>query len=188
MTMTPDIQSLVRRIETLEAEAEIRRIQARYFFLCDTPIPEFGIDTDAERIDAILELFDETAVWEGVGEFYAGQFGRVEGKAGLRKHFENFWGSRQDPKLILNCHYLTTEQIHVAADGMTAEANWVHMQPWLFSDGKALLRSSRLWNAFRKCEDGKWRYTRNRTENVFVAPLPATWASDYPQQSVLMQP
>ena len=50
------------------------------------------------------------------------------------------------------------------------------MQPWLFSDGKALLRSSRLNNGFRKEPDGTWKITRTRTENVFVAPLPATSA------------
>lgn len=185
---TKIIEALSHRIAILEAEAEVRRVQARYMFLCDTPMPEYGVETDASRIDVIMELFAEEAVWEGVGEYYDNQFGRAEGKAAVRRHFEGFWGQKQDPALILNAHYLTSEQIHVAEDGMTAEGQWIHMQPWLFSDGKALLRSSRLFNAFRKCDDGKWRFTRNRTENVFVAPLPATWASDYPSRSVLMKP
>lgn len=188
MTNATDIAALVRRIELLEAEADIRRLEARYMFLCDTPNPEFGVADDQARIELILELYTEDAVWEGVGEYYTNQFGRVEGKPALRKHFENFWGSRRDPALILNCHYLTSEQIHVHEDGRTADAQWVHMQPWLFSDGKALLRSSRLNNGFRKEPDGVWQLTRTRTENVFVAPLPATWASDYPTKSVLMQP
>ncbi len=191
MTLTDPqtaIAALSARVAILEAEAEVRRVQARYMFLCDTPLPEHGVADDAARIDRIMELFAEEAVWEGVGEYYDGQFGRAEGHAAVRRHFEGFWGERQDPALILNCHYLTSEQIHVAPDGMTAEGQWVHMQPWLFSDGKALLRSSRLNNAFRKCADGRWRFTRNRTENVFVAPLPATWASDYPSASVLMKP
>ncbi|PJE28242.1 SnoaL-like domain protein [Pseudooceanicola marinus] len=182
------INALETRVAVLEAEAEVRRLQARYMFLCDTPNPEYGCDSDAERIDRIMELFAPEAVWEGVGEYYEGQFGRAEGWDAVKKHFEGFWGGKTDPALILNCHYLTSEQIRVSDDAMTAEGNWVHMQPWLFSDGKALLRSSRLFNKFRKCEDGVWRYTHNRTENVFVAPLPATWASDYPSNSVLMQP
>ncbi|WP_138466009.1 nuclear transport factor 2 family protein [Poseidonocella sp. HB161398] len=191
MTLTDPqtaIAALTARVAILEAEAEVRRVQARYMFLCDTPLPEYGVGDDAERIDRIMELFAEEAVWEGVGEYYDSQFGRAEGKAAVRRHFEGFWGQKQDPALILNCHYLTSEQIHVAPDGLTAEGQWVHMQPWLFSDGKALLRSSRLNNGFRKCADGVWRFTRNRTENVFVAPLPATWASDYPSASVLMKP
>ncbi|WP_353475812.1 nuclear transport factor 2 family protein (plasmid) [Salipiger sp. H15] len=182
------LAKLEQRLAVLEAEAEVRRLQARYMFLCDTPNPEHGCATDAERIDRIMELFAPEAVWEGVGEYYDGQFGKAEGWDAVKAHFQNFWGGKKDPALILNCHYLTSEQIRVAGDAQTAEGNWVHMQPWLFSDGKALLRSSRLFNSYRRCEDGVWRFTRNRTENVFVAPLPATWASDYPSTSVLMKP
>jgi ketosteroid isomerase-like protein len=121
-----------------------------------------------------------------VGEYYDNQFGRVEGKQAIREHFQRFWGEKQDPALLLNAHYLTSEQIHV--DGGTATGQWIHMQPWLFSDGKSLLRSSRLNNAFRKEPDGRWKITRTRTENVFVAPLPDHFASDYPAASVLLRP
>jgi ketosteroid isomerase-like protein len=184
MTDTPDIAALVRRIEVLEAEADIRRLQARYMFLCDTPLPEFGVADDGGRIDRIMALYAEDAIWEGVGEYYDNQFGRLEGAAAIRAHFEKFWGEKKDPALLMNCHYLTSEQIHVHGD--TADGQWVHMQPWLFSDGTAMLRSSRLNNGFRKGSDGVWKITRTRTENVFIAPLPATWASDYPSKSVLM--
>jgi len=182
------IEALTLRIEKLEAANAVRNVQMRYMYLCDTPLPEYGVKDDAERVDLIMELYSEEAVWEGVGEYYDNQFGRAEGHEAVRRHFEAFWGTRSDPALILNAHYVTSEQIFVADDGLTATGQWIHMQPWLFSDGTALLRSSRLFNSFKKCDDGKWRYTRNRTENVFVAPLSATWASDYPSQSVLMKP
>ncbi|MGV9712850.1 nuclear transport factor 2 family protein [Gordonia sp. NPDC003424] len=178
------IATLTARIDVLEAEADIRRIQARYMFLCDTPCPEFGIADDAHRIEAILDLYTDDAVWEGVGEYYTGQFGRAEGKDAIRKHFQNFWGEKRDPALLLNAHYLTSEQIHVTGD--TATGQWIHMQPWLFSDGRSLLRSSRLNNAFRK-ERGRWLITRTRTENVFIADLPSHFASDHPSESVLMR-
>lgn len=183
-----DIASLIRRIEVLEAEADIRRLQARYMFLCDTPNPEFGCADDEARIDLILALYAEDAIWEGVGEYYEGQFGRAEGTAEIRKHFYGFWGAKNGPSLILNCHYLTSEQIHVHPGGTTADGQWVHMQPWLYSDGKAFLRSSRLNNTFRKEPCGTWKITRTRTENLFIAPLLPGWASDYPSKSVLMQP
>ncbi|MDC8801964.1 nuclear transport factor 2 family protein [Halomonas pacifica] len=179
-------QALVARIETLEAEAEIRRLQARYMFLCDTPLPEFGVRNDAERIDAIMALYSEDAIWEGVGDYYDNQFGRLEGAAAIRRHFENFWGQKRDPELLLNVHYLTSEQIQVSGD--SAEGQWVHCQPWIFSDGSSLLRSSRLNNAFRREPNGRWKITRTRTENVFVAPLREGWASDFAKTSVLMQP
>ncbi|CAH0251328.1 ketosteroid isomerase-like protein [Rhodococcus fascians] len=179
------IAQLTARLEVLESEADIRRIQARYMFLCDTPCPEFGVDDDARRIELVLDLYTEDAVWEGVGEYYDGQFGRAEGKEAIRAHFNRFWGEKTDPALLLNAHYLTSEQIHV--DGDTAEGQWIHMQPWLFSDGRSLLRSSRLNNAFRKVE-GRWLISRTRTENVFVAPLPNHFAEAFPSSSVLLKP
>ncbi|NUU21035.1 MAG: nuclear transport factor 2 family protein [Streptomycetaceae bacterium] len=185
MTDQAAIAALIRRIEVLEAEADIRRLQARYMFLCDTPCPEFGVRDDAHRIDLIMDLYADDAVWEGVGEYYDDQFGRAEGHAAIRRHFEEFWGQKRDPALLLNAHYLTSEQIHV--DGDEATGQWIHMQPWLFADGTSLLRSSRLGNAFRKT-DGVWKITRTRTENVFIAPLPENFAESYPSASVLMRP
>ena len=84
------LQTLSARVETLEAEAEIRRVQARYMFLCDTPCPEAGAEDDAERINRIIDLYTEDAIWEGVGAYYDNQFGRSVGKAAIRKHFEGF--------------------------------------------------------------------------------------------------
>ena len=78
-TIEQQVERLSQRITVLEAEADIRRLQARYMFLCDTPLPEYGLTSDARRIDAIMELYTDDAVWEGVGEYYDGQFGRAEG-------------------------------------------------------------------------------------------------------------
>ena len=187
----PDIAALASRLATLEAEvralhaeADIRRVQARYMFLCDTPCPEAGIGDDAERIERILELYTEDAIWEGVGSYYDNQFGRAVGKQAIREHFQRFWGEKRDPELVLNVHYLTSEQIHVSGD--EADGQWVHCQPWIYADGSSLLRSSRLNNLFRRV-DGVWRVARTRTENVFVAPLTTGWAQTIPDRSVLMR-
>jgi ketosteroid isomerase-like protein len=178
------LDALQSEVDALRAEADIRRVQARYMFLCDTPCPEPGCDDDAERVNRIMELYTEDAIWEGVGSYYDNQFGRMVGKAAIRKHFDGFWGTRRDPALVLNVHYLTSEQIQVRGD--EAEGQWVHCQPWIFSDGSSLLRSSRLNNAFRK-DDGVWKLSRTRTENVFVAPLTPGWAESIPTYSVLMK-
>ncbi|MCK8785947.1 nuclear transport factor 2 family protein [Roseomonas sp. NAR14] len=179
------VQALAEEVRVLRAEAEIRRIQARYMFLCDTPCPEYGVENDEQRIEAIMALYAEDAVWEGVGSYYDNQFGRMVGKAAIRRHFQGFWGQKRDPALLLNVHYLTSEQIHVRGD--EADGQWVHCQPWIFGDGSSLLRSSRLNNLFR-CVDGQWKIARTRTENVFVAPLTPGWAESIPETSVLMKP
>ncbi|MDN5743750.1 MAG: nuclear transport factor 2 family protein [Nocardioidaceae bacterium] len=177
------VERLDHRITVLEAEAQIRRLQSRYMFLCDTPCPEPGVRDDDHRIDLIMELYTDDAVWEGVGEYYQGQFGLADGATAIRAHFERFWGEKQDPALLLNAHYLTAEQIHV--DGDTATGQWIHMQPWVFSDGTTRVRSSRLNNAFRKVGE-RWLVTRTRTENVLVADLPKEVVTDLPSTSVLM--
>ncbi len=182
--LSAKLEALQKEIDCLRAEADIRRLQARYMFLCDTPCPEAGAEDDAERINRILDLYTEDAIWEGVGAYYDNQFGRSVGKAAIREHFEGFWSKKRDPALLLNVHYLTSEQIHV--HGEEADGQWVHCQPWIFSDGSSLLRSSRLNNRFRKV-DGVWKVSWTRTENVFVAPLTPGWANSMPDRSVLMR-
>lgn len=182
--LTQTVKALQASVDRLTAEADIRKIQARYMVLCDTPCPEAGVDTDEERIERIVGLYTEDAVWEGVGSYYDNQFGRSTGRDSIRKHFQGFWGQKRDPALVLNVHYLTTETITVEGDEATG--HWVHIQPWIFSDGSSLLRSSRLWNRFRKTA-GTWLISRTRTENVFVAPLTPGWADAVGETSVLMR-
>ena len=50
------LEALTERVEALEAEADIRRVQARYMFLCDTPCPEYGVQNDVQRIETLNHL------------------------------------------------------------------------------------------------------------------------------------
>ncbi|MBD0416794.1 nuclear transport factor 2 family protein [Oryzicola mucosus] len=175
-------EQLSATVDALQGEAEIRRIVSQYMFLCDIPIMEPGIDVD-QKIELILNLYTADATWEGVGTFYQDQFGIRRGMEELRTHFQGFFKSR-DPAMLLNCHYLTAE--HITVTGESAEGRWVHFQPWIFSDGTSALRSSRLFNAFRKV-DGIWKMSRYRTENVFVAKMPDNWWESFVDRSVLLQ-
>nr|WP_245453609.1 nuclear transport factor 2 family protein [Aminobacter sp. MSH1] len=178
--MENQIRFLTEKVETLTAEADIRRVVSRYMLLCDVPLPEPGMTTE-NRIGAIVDLFSDDATWEGVGSYYESQFGFSSGRAELIKHFQGFFHPRE-PEMLLNCHYLTSE--HITVDGDRAEGKWVHFQPWIFSDGSSVLRSSRLFNAFKKV-GGIWKMSRYRTENVFIAPLTPGWAENIPKESVL---
>ncbi|CAH1663218.1 nuclear transport factor 2 family protein [Chelatococcus asaccharovorans] len=175
------LKTLTEKVEILSAEADIRRIISRYMLLCDVPLPELGV-SNADRIGLIVDLFSDDATWEGVGPYYENQFGFSSGREGLIKHFTGFFQPRE-PEMLLNCHYLTSE--HITVTGDRAEGKWVHFQPWIFSDGSSVLRSSRLFNAFKKV-DGVWKMSRYRTENVFIAPLPSGWAENIPRSSTLM--
>lgn len=87
-----------------------------------------------------------------MAHIYENQFGFSSSKAGLVKHFQGFFQPRE-PEMLLNCHYLTSENITVTGD--TAEGKWVHFQPWIFSDGSSVLRSSRLAASPVGCVKGR---------------------------------
>lgn len=166
----------------LSAESDIRRLISRYMRLCDVPVPDADM-SEEQRVQAIAAIFCEDAVWEGVGEYYENQFGRLEGRPRIAEHFSKFF-SAQGPRLVLNCHYLTTENIEVTDD--VAEGLWVQFQPWIYEDGSSLLRSSRLRCLFRRVR-GTWQIAHYRTENVFIAPLPKGWATAFPKNFSLFR-
>lgn len=159
------------------AESDIRRLLSRYMRLCDVPLPDARM-SEEQRVQEIAFLFCEDGIWEGVGEYYENQFGRLQGRDRIADHFRQFF-SAQEPRLVFNCHYLTTENIEVRAT--LAEGLWVQFQPWIHEDGTSLLRSSRLRCMFR-IVDGVWKISHYRTENVFIAPLPHGWASHFPKK------
>jgi hypothetical protein len=185
MENTPSRQefdALKSAVNVLQAEADIRRIMGRYNMLCDVPLPEQGHDLES-RIGVILELFSDDATWEGVGGAHEQQFGKSVGREQLTQHFRRFFGPG-DKKMVLNVHYLTSEQIHVY--GEDADGQWVHFQPWVFDDGSSFLRSSRTNNNF-KLVNGVWKMSHYRTENIFVAPLQSGWATKMLTETVLMK-
>lgn len=172
--------ALQAEVALLRAEAEIRRLVGRYMFLCDAPLAEPGMSDDA-RGAAIAALYTEDGVWEGVGAAHGTQFGRMVGRAEIAAFFANFY--RRAPRQVFNTHYLCSEQIFPGEDA--AEGRWVQFQPWVFENGEAMLRSSRLQIRFLRTAEG-WRIGRYRTENLFVAPLAASWPSSLIEQSTLL--
>jgi len=139
--------------------------------------------SESQRAEAIAELFDQDAIWEGVGGAHGAQFGRKVGPAAIAEHMTAFFGV-QNPRLVFNTHYLTTECLVATSD--TADGTWVQFQPWIYEDGTSLLRSSRLHVQFRDSAHG-WRITHYRTESLFIADLPDAWTKSLIAESVLLQ-
>lgn len=180
--VSQDEVDLKAAIGELQAESMIRKLMARYAMLCDIPLPLPDLDLEG-RLREILALFWEGARWEGVGQSYVNQFGSCVGHAEIGAHFRRFF-EQQSPQRILNCHYVTGEQIYV--DGDVATGQWVQFQPWVFDDGTSVIRSSRLNNVFRRI-DGVWKLSRYRTENVLAAPLPKGAIESFTRESVLFR-
>lgn len=181
--LAKELTELSAEVRVLRAESEARRLLSRYMFLCDSPLPEPQM-SDQQRCQAISKLFADDAVWEGVGGAHGAQFGRKVGPAAIAEHMTGFYGAR-DPRQLFNTHYLCSECLTASADA--AEGTWVQFQPWIYDDGTALLRSSRLQVKFRKTFAG-WRIAHYRTENLFIADLPDGWTTSLISQSVLVEP
>jgi hypothetical protein len=175
------LTELTEQLRVLQAESAARRLLGRYMFLCDAPMPTHEM-SERERAQAIGELFTEDAVWEGVGAAHSARFGRKVGPHAIADHMAEFFTA--SPKLTFNTHYLCSECL--TATQSAAEGTWVQFQPWVHDDGRSVLRSSRLHVAFRLTAQG-WRIARYRTENLFIADLPADWASSLITTSVLME-
>jgi hypothetical protein len=142
------------RLARLEAEADIRRLAARYMTLCDAPEPDVPGRPFAD-------LFTADLVWEGVGRT-ATEFGRVEGRDKLLAWFDSM---REPPRYAFNAHFLTSEQIAVDGDGEGATGGWLMLQLALRSDGTGEVRMARLSLRFRR-EDA-WRIAHFQTEALF---------------------
>ena len=176
-----EVDELVAEVKVLRAESAARKLLGRYMFLCDAPLPEYQL-SELQRAGAIAELFTDDAVWEGVGGPHGAQFGRKVGPAAIAEHMAGFFGV-QNPRLVFNTHYLSTECLIATSE--TAEGTWVQLQPWIYDNGKALLRSSRLHVQFRDTARG-WRIAHYRTESLFIADLPDGWTTSLISQSVLL--
>lgn len=175
-----DLDALAAEVAVLRAESAARKLLGRYMFLCDAPLPEYRM-SDAERADAIGELFTSDAVWEGVGGAHGAQFGQKIGPKAIAEHMTAFFGV-ENPRLVFNTHYLSTESL--VATPTAAQGTWVQFQPWIYDDGTSLLRSSRLHVNFLAAKNG-WRIRRYRTESLFIADLPDGWTRSLISESVL---
>ncbi|MGE0666138.1 MAG: nuclear transport factor 2 family protein [Sphingomonadales bacterium] len=151
----PDIEA---RLARLEAEADIRRLMARYMALCDEPATrEPGPD--------FADLFTADLVWESA----SGEFPPIEGRDTLLAWF----ATMRRPGAFhhaLNIHFLTSESVTV--DGGEGTGAWLLLQPAVMREGAGELRMARLRIGFRQ-EGGAWRIARFVSECLLKLDAPA---------------
>jgi SnoaL-like domain len=150
------------RLAHLEAEADIRRLAARYMRLCDEPEPnETGADFAA--------LFTEDAIWEGLGAKAGQEFKRVEGRSTLLDWFATLRVPGQYLHRF-NIHFLTSESICIDTDCLAAEGRWTMFQTTLLASGSAELRMARIVIRFR-VEQDLWRIAHFTTRSLLKTML-----------------
>lgn len=157
----PAQHSLHERLLRLEAAQGARGALARYMHLCDQPCAERGFPQ-------LPDLFTEDAVWEGVGALYAGKFGQHRGPAAIAAFVGSYLAP--SPHFERNLHFLTSEQLAVAADGASARGGWLMLQLSTYGAGGAEAITARLDVEFRPAPDGRWLISHFRTERLECVP------------------
>jgi len=155
------VQALTARLHRLEAERCARNTLARYLALCDQPCFEHGFPQ-------LGELFAEDAVWEGLGERYAASFGRQNGRDAILAFLGRYLAP--SPHFKRNLHFLTSDQVIVAADGGQVQGQWVMLQVSTYADGTSEAISARLEVDFSAAQDGRWLIAHFRTRRLDCVP------------------
>jgi SnoaL-like domain len=150
------------RLALLEAEAELRRLAARYMRLCDEPEP-------AEAGPGFAELFSDDVIWEGIGAKASQEFSRVEGRAALLAWFATMRVPGQHMHAF-NIHFLTSEEIIVDNQHATAEGRWTMFQTMLRAGGTAELRMARIIITFKR-EHDRWLIAHFTTRSLLKTVL-----------------
>jgi hypothetical protein len=151
-----DFEKLVARLDVLESESSIRKLQAAYMQACDEHIGY-----------PIGELFAPDGVWEGVGRFASG-FGATIGREAVAAQFE-----ADKNRLPLAAHYLTNEQIWVEGD--TATAKFMFLEPAVHEGHGAILIAGRYSNDYVRLNN-KWYIKHLRCDDIFVCSHKNGWA------------
>ncbi|MGJ3509874.1 nuclear transport factor 2 family protein [Enemella sp. A6] len=151
--------TLAERVRILEAKDAIRSCLSRYFDLCDVP----GPFTDQNQL---AELFTPRAIWEGLGEAYAGKFGRVTGRRKIAAHVASYLPPIEHFRR--NVHLLTSEQLRT--DGHTGQGQWLMQQLSTYTDHRDEVMVARLTVDF-ELASGSALISHFRTERLFTADL-----------------
>jgi hypothetical protein len=163
MTALSNIEALTNRLINLENEKRVSACMQHYMSLCDELSPGFKLDT-------LLQVFTEDAVWEGKGKRYATTFGQHIGIDAIKKMFAKY--TQEPGHFSLNIHVLGNEVITVNGD--IASGSWVLLQPSDFVDGRSQLSCAVITAEFR-LTDQLCQISHFKTENKFSRPISEPW-------------
>ena len=153
--------SLEERLRVLEDEREIHALVYRYATLCD----------DAYNPDGLAELFTEDATWSSRSPDGELDFGRHDGREGIRSYFAEISSRVLKPTL----HAVTAPELEFAADGLTASGRWYTLVLLTMAGddgapGDVLMLGATYHHEYRK-SDGRWLFTRVDATLHFHLPV-----------------
>ena len=147
-----DLAELTKRITVLEDIEAIKKVKARYCYICD----------DNHNPDDIVRIFAEDGIWEGA------DVGQHKGHAAIRKLFEGF-----RDRISFSQHNVWNPIIEVNGD--RAKGQWYLMGPFTMRK-----RNNAVWLAARYEDDyvkinGEWKIQHLRAIGRMAAPYEKGW-------------
>jgi ketosteroid isomerase-like protein len=164
-----DVLALIARLHRLEAAQAVRTTLARYMRLCDQPCAD-------RAFPQLADLFTVDAVWEGVGKPYEASFGHHLGRDAIAAFVQRYLAP--SPHFERNLHFLTTDQVSVADDGVTARGQWLMLQLSTYGQGGSEAITARLNVDFRQADDGRWLIAHFRTGRLECVPWNAAASAE----------
>lgn len=150
--------SLLRRIETLEAREEIRRLMHEYLYIVDE-LPDKG---------RVADLFTEDAVYETGRNL--GEMPPTVGREKLRDLFSSLEGT-----LTYATHYLSNDVIDIADDGQSAVGRWYAYEMTTTTNPEEQLVMAALYeNTFLLTDEG-WRIKHIKFSDILSFPYLSGW-------------
>lgn len=156
--MTDDIADLTRRVQRLEARELIAEVMAEYLYQVDR----------AQDPEALLQLFTEDAIWEGLG--HHDEQPPTRGREAIIAMLVDLPAS-----FSLTAHFITNAVITLSLDGLTARGRWHALE--LVSPRKPvdeLVEVAWYDNDFA-VENGRWQLRHVRYEDSLVFPYSEGW-------------
>lgn len=146
-----ELARLAERLDRLESQDAIRRLQATYMQWCDE-----------QRGAEIAQLFWPDGTWEAL----SGAVG------GVTTGHEAIGAMFAASRLTFTVHYLTNESIEVTGD--RAVGRWKLFEPCTFRDELAIWQGGHYVNDFER-RDGEWRFSHLRLAMDFKTPFTDGW-------------
>jgi hypothetical protein len=160
-------RSIEDRLAIAEATLDIMRLKAIYAECADGKYTEAHQKKPEAERDEVARR--QVACFTDDGEFRAGAFGSVKGRAAL---FENF---RSKP-FVFAMHVFTNPLIDVDPAAETATGRWLHHLFVTEDDtGRAMHGMGYTFDKYRQI-DGRWLFSRVETRLKFLVPFADAWS------------
>lgn len=156
------LQELAARVQRLEDIEEIKKLKARYCYLCDAGL------ADARTREELLSHFADDAKVD----FGLGPASVFEGKEGLRIFF-----GKVVPESVSFCMHMVHNPI-IEVHGERATGTWYYEAPTTNAATTTAEWMAGTYEEEYAKVDGRWKFASIKTRWKYISPYSDGWAKN----------